>query len=51
MTGSSYTHKLNIVSPENKNYYYDTLSPPPVSTRATVSSAQGTPDYYNSLKY
>ena len=29
----------------NKNY--DSLLPPPASTRGAVASAQGTPDYYN----
>jgi hypothetical protein len=32
------------------NYKYNVLFPPPASTRGTVTSAHGTPDYYQQVK-
>lgn len=33
-----------------KKYNYNVLFPPPSSTRGTVTSAHGTPDYYQQPK-
>ena len=47
--GNVNSSALNIKIPGNfkKNYFYNSLLSPPATTRGAVSSAQGTPDYYN----
>jgi len=46
--GNVYSSKLNMKTPVH-NYKLNELFPPPASTRGTVASSHGTPDYYQQV--